>query len=376
MAHFEKRQITIFPTNTCNMRCLYCVASKSISEKYKKIIDLNFAKRGIEDYFSDNIHHQIRFYSNGEPTCEMPIIKECVAYARELIEERKSKGIPTKELISEIQTNCLFDEKTAIWIAHNINYVWASIDGMPGIQDKYRKSKDKSNSSDIVIRNLKTILAIKKELKEDSFVGVRITIVKETVDKQIELLEYFKNLGITEICSEPCFKPVDGQKDGGITLVDLKAYIYNFVKAWYKAQEMGISYINSFMVNFDKPVIYACRTCLPTPHLTVDGYVSSCDLGFHGRTLLPDLIYGKYNPDTKKIDYWEDKKKKLQSRKCQNIPACSGCEVAEYCGGGCLGRAYHETRDFYGVIDEYCWATKFLAQNLDMKKITFKHLHP
>ncbi len=378
MAHYKKQQITIFPTSSCNMRCLYCVAAKSMSSAKNKVIDLDFAKKGIQDYFSDDIHHQIRFYSNGEPTCEMGIIKECLSYGQKLIDERKRNKIPTKELISEIQTNCIFDEDTVEWIAQNINYVWVSIDGWPEIQNKYRKIKDGKNSSDIVIKNIKKMLAIKNEItNRDSFVGVRVTIVEETVDKQIELIRYFHGLGITEICSEPCFKPVDHKnRNKEITLVNLKKYIYNFVEAWRVAQDIGVTYMNSFMVNFDESVTYACRTCLPTPHLTVDGYVSACDLGFHGDTLLKDLIYGEYNPEKKEIEYWSNNKKKLQSRNCQNIPACHGCEIAKYCGGGCLGRSYHETGDFYGVIDDYCWATKFLAHNLDRNKITFKHLHP
>ena len=378
MGHFRKQQITIFPTNTCNLQCVYCVAAKSKSQVNKNVIDINFAKRGIYDYFSDKSKHQIRFYSNGEPTNEISIIKECISYAKGLIEERKSNNIQTEELISEIQTNCYFDEETAIWIAKNINYVWVSIDGWADIQNRYRKSKDNSNSADIILNNLKKIIEIKKsDSQVDSFVGVRITIVNETVDKQIELVEYFKDLGITEICSEPCFKPVDSLGvNGKITLVDIKEYVYNFYEAWKRANELGVNYINSFIVNFDEKVTYACRTCLPTPHLTVDGYVSSCDLGFHGKTNLSSLLFGKYNNNTKSIEYCDTAISKLQSRNCSNIPACKNCDIKEYCGGGCLGRAYHETNDFYGVIDEYCWAIKYLYNKMKLSNITIKHLHP
>lgn len=385
MAHSEKQQITIFPTNRCNMNCSYCVASKSIQELHSKEIDIDFAKAGIQDYFSQG-HHQIRFYSNGEPTCGMDVIKECVKYGRELIEKRKKRDVHAKSLITEIQTNCFFDEVTAVWIGENIDYVWASIDGWPDVQDKYRRPKSNKGSSEKVLKNIEIIRDIKekeqKKTGKDTFIGVRSTIVNETVDRQEELVEYFAKIGIKEICSEPCFRPVDYPQENNqkITLVDLGKYVQNFISAWKRAQELEVSYINSFIVNFgnDKGVNtkYACRACLPTPHLTVDGCVSACDLAFHAKTSLPHLIYGKWDFETKQIQYDNQAIEKLRDRHCNKISKCNGCIIQTHCCGGCLGRAYHETGDFYGVIKEYCDATRYLYEHLDLGKVKFLHLHP
>lgn len=359
------------------MNCSYCVATSSINRKNDSSIDIEFALKGISDYFTDEDKHQIRFYSNGEPTCRMDIIKECHSYANSLIQQRKITNQSSNDLLSEIQTNCNFDEETACWLGENINYIWASIDGWPEIQKKYRPDIKNPSSATKIIRNVEQILRIKEEHKHDSFIGVRVTIVNETVSKQVELLKYFSDLGITEVCSEPCFLPVDSPSiKKKITLVDLRQYIINFVEAWHKAKEIGINYLNSFMVNFDEKVEYSCRTCLPTPHLTVDGFVSSCDLAFHGNTSMPELLFGKYNQKTKSIDYWQDAIENLRSRKCINISKCQNCSIKDYCGGGCLGRAFHETNDFYGVIDEYCWATRYLYNNIDLNDFRIKHLHP
>jgi radical SAM protein with 4Fe4S-binding SPASM domain len=345
MGHARKQQVTIFTTNACNMRCKYCAAHSSAFQTATQKISIPFAQRGISDYFADGEKHQIRYYSGGEPTRAMDVIAETWDFAHSIVGNR---------LVSEIQTNCCFSADTADWLAEHMTYIWASIDGWPEVQNANRPLNNNKPSSELVMRNASS-------MRERTFVGVRMTIVPETVNRQVDLVEYFVRQN--SVASH-------------ITQVDLVDYIKDFVKAWYVAEKLGATYINSFMVNFDEQVEYACRACLPTPHLTTDGFVSACDLGFYGNTPLKDLIYGQYDPASDRIKYDPVAVAKLRSRKCVNMSACITCDIKKYCGGGCLGRAYHETRDFYGVIPEYCWATRYLAEHLPMDRIKIPHLHP
>jgi len=362
MGHARKEQITIFPTNRCNMRCIYCAADSASHQDNTQKININFAKKGISDYFNDKNHHQIRYYSSGEPTQAMDVVSETWDFAYHIVGDR---------LLSEMQSNCLFDSNTLKWVADHIDYLWASVDGWPAIQNHNRPTEENEASADKVISNILTI-------KEKTFVGIRATITKETVNRQVELVEYFHSLGFRHLCSEPVFSPVknDIQNPGKISGISLVEYIENFIEAWHVARKLDMTYINSFMVNFDEKVEYACRACLPTPHLTTDGFVSACDLGFYGETPLTDLIYGKYDEENDKIVYFQDAIDKLRTRKCANMPSCKTCFAKKYCGGGCLGRAYHETRDFYGVIPEFCWATRYLAKNIPINQVHIPYLHP
>lgn len=235
MGHARKEQITIFPTNSCNMRCVYCAANSAVYQDKPEKINISFAKRGISDYFSDGLKHQVRYYSSGEPTQAMDVIEETWEHAYSLVGNR---------LVSEMQTNCYFDQNALDWIGNHILIVWASIDGWPEIQNKNRPLRDGQPSNDTALRNALQLL-------EKTFVGIRLTIVPETVDKQIELIEYFYDLGFRYITSEPVFLPVkndEKEMHGPITGVDLKAYIKNFVKAWHVADKMGMSYINSYLL--------------------------------------------------------------------------------------------------------------------------------
>ena len=79
MKHCDKLAVTVNPTNLCNLRCVYCMASSSVEQQNPTFIDLDFAKKGIEDSingFPTGVKAQIlRFFSPGEPTQAMEIIR-------------------------------------------------------------------------------------------------------------------------------------------------------------------------------------------------------------------------------------------------------------------------------------------------------------
>lgn len=193
MGFYRKRPITIFPTNACNMRCVYCLANSKDHQNNPISINIDFAKKGIFDYFKENnAPKYIRFYSGGEPTQNMDIIKECYRYAQ---------SIAGEELISEIQTNGFFPEDTRDWIASNISIVWISIDGWEEIHNKYRPVPGDPNPFSTIIENASYI-------NKHTFVGIRSTIVPETVNQQVKIVNFFGDMGFDHISSEPLFAPV------------------------------------------------------------------------------------------------------------------------------------------------------------------------
>ncbi len=120
MAHWRKQMITIYPTNQCNLRCTYCIASSGVEQARPQRINPKFARRGITDYFASN-PHGLRFYSSGEPTQAMDIIRECIEYARDLA---------PNDLEVELQTNGCLDVEDALWLADNVDNIWVSIDAL------------------------------------------------------------------------------------------------------------------------------------------------------------------------------------------------------------------------------------------------------
>lgn len=142
--------------------------------------------------------------------------------------------------------------------------------------------------------------------------------------------------------------------------------------------EKEIFYGSFYMINFDKPCKFHCRSCLPTPHLTYDGFVSCCDMCFSIEIpeVMHKLIYGFWDDDNKCIVYDKEKISAIRTRRIENIQQCKSCEISPYCGGYCIGEVLNETGDFYGVLPERCEAIRFLHSRLAVGKLQIPALHP
>lgn len=364
MAHYRKNCITIFVTNKCNISCTYCLTG-SAKNGPKKVIDVDFAKKGIDDFFAASASRHIRFYAIGEPTTEIDLIKEITAYAKE-------KAGPA--LTVELQSNGCFSEEVARWIRDNVDIVWISLDGPPAAHDNLRVFRDGRSTRSLVEKNLAFLLQ-----RQDMVVGVRPTITPLNIDRQVEMIEYFHGLGLKAVWSHHQFEPVgeaETFEQQPVAKVDLMRMARGYLVARKRAEEFGMFYGNFLAVNFDEKCSIACRACLPSPHLTVDGFVSSCDMAFSGKTLLQDLLYGRWDSTSKTIIYNEEAMERIRSRNLANLPECCECEAAANCAGGCLGEALYETGDMFATRADHCEAMRFLARNLVRNRGRFPYNHP
>lgn len=352
MGHCRKKMITLLMTNTCNLNCKYCYVEKNIGKI--KTIDINFAKNGIKDYFQNNNSPAIRFFADGEPTLAFKEIKLLKDYAQ---------SISNKKVIFEIQTNGCFNEEIRNWLAENMDIIFISLDGPPEINNKLR------GNSDLVEDNLKFLAKFK-----NLTLGVRATITSLNNDKQIELINYLKELGVNILFVDLVFAKV-GEETTDIG-VDYKKFIDKYLEAYEYSKNKNFFYSTMFASNFDEEVECGCRACLPTPHLTVDGYVSCCDMCTSGNSSLNELIYGKFIEYENRIECYQEKIKNIKLRNKFNIPECIECEIKNYCAGACLGEALNETNNILGVKKETCLAIKYLWEKLGKKQIKLKYLHP
>ena len=366
MGHWRKQMISILVTNHCNMACKYCyLGDKNIrDEKPKKVIDINFAKRAIKDYFSDQPRPAVRFFADGEPTLEMDIIKELYEYA---------EGLTNHVSYFELQSNGMFSAEAAEWIRDHMDIVFISCDGMPCVHDFQRVSKCGAPTSEVLERNIRIMVQNPK-----CQVGARATITRYNVHKQKEMIDYFHDLGVKVLFGDKVFDPIGGSSEN--FNIDYKTFVDEFVEArQYAIDKYGDDFFYGTMYssNFDEEVIYACRSCLPTPHATPDGYISCCDMCVTAEDVsMKELIYGVYDKNLDTIFYDKKAIERIRSRKAENIPECRNCEVRNYCAGACLGEALNETGSFYGVKKESCDAIRYLWKKLGGEPIVNRFLHP
>lgn len=359
--------ISFFLTTRCNLRCIYCYTYKSQNvKKEHQTLDFNFAKRGIDDFFRDNASRHIRFYGIGEPTLEFELMKKIKNYAYDKAGD---------SLIVELQTNGFFSEKKAQWIAENINILWVSCDGPAEIHDIQRPTASKKPTSGIVEKNLK-YFARQKLMQA----GVRVTLTPLTMNKQLEIVQYFHNIGIKYINVLPAFAPIE-DKTNSVLDWDALGFAKNFLTAHKKAKKLGIWYNTMCIVNFDEQTRHACRACTPCPHLTTDGYISCCDFTQLGTEYSPgplqQLIYGKYIPKKDIIIYDEKAVSKVRSRCVENLKekTCANCKHIYHCAGGCLGQVVNETGDLMGKCEKNCKIVQYLAERMELDKGLHPALH-
>ena len=226
-------------------------------------------------------------------------------------------------------------------------------------------------SSPVMERNIKKLV-----LSDKCVVGIRSTITELNVDEQIDNVQYFHSLGVKYVWVDTVFPGV-GDDVTNFVYLDMNHFVDKFLEATKYADSLNMEYRTFFACNFDKCTNMHCRACYPVPHLTTDGYLSACDMALFGESdsHMKELIYGKWDANTKTVKYFDDRIKKIQDRRVENLAHCKHCSANQHCGGYCLGETLNETGSLFGHKAIVCNAIRRLHKELPnkLKKYTYKH---
>jgi radical SAM protein with 4Fe4S-binding SPASM domain len=368
MGHFRKHCVSFLVSSKCNLDCTYCYIPHwgDTVEPQDRIIDLEFAVAGMKEFFSWAPVPAIRFFSAGEAT---------YAFDRMVEIREQAKALAGDRLTVELQTNGYFSDTVAKWVEDNVDIVWISCDGPPELQDSQRPTVGGRPSSPVVLRN------IARFVKHPTMqFGIRATFLTENFGRQIEVLEYFRSLGVKYVCGAPAYSSTVNEK---VEVPWLLNFSQNFVPAHRHALNVGMFYQTHLMVNFDEEVTCYCRaaTTPVCPQLTSDGYVSCCDWACFGPKylggVLQQCVYGKWDRENKKIVYFPEAKKRIE---CRNVEVlgqgdCKGCSILKHCGGGCIGKIAVRSNDLHRMDSNWCQATRYLAEQLPLNQGLFPVRH-
>ena len=366
MPYCHKRVLSFLLTTRCNLACKYCYGMRKI--EYRKL-DINFAKCAVDEFIENGVVDRIRFFADGEPTTEFELMKEIYEYAK--------KANP--KIKAEIQTNGVFSEEIADWLAANMDEIWISMDLLPDTNDINRVTRNGQPTSPLIEKTLR-YLDFKKDKR--AMVGVRGTITVENIDRQIEGIDYFAdNFNVRHIWVDPIFPPVD-DTEKKIEEISMMHFAVKFVEAHRYADKKGTFYESNFTTNFDGETDRNCRSCVPMPHITTDGYVSACEMASVGKDPghMDVFIYGKYDKENNKIIYNYDRIRILQSRNLHNLPDCQLCIARKHCAGYCPGETQNENKNLFRIKDKVCIPLRYIYSEIgqDYKKHNgeFEHKHP
>ena len=316
---------TLFMTNRCNLRCIYCYADAGKEKPVNMPLDLalravdlvheNAVGRGLASF-------EIGFHGGGEPTLNWKVLKAVVAAT-----EKKS----LKAAITMSSNGCYTAEKLA-FIQDHFSGLSLSCDGPPEIQNRQRPQKDGSASFRQVMR---TIAAFDR--RHFNY-GIRMTIVPATLSQMPQAVEFLcSHTGVKQIQVEPAF-PRGRGKAVAVRAKERDAFVRSFKQAYEIAEARGVS----FFYSGARLEGLTQRFCT-APHealvLLPTGEVSACfEVHNLKHPLAGSLIIGKLGESG--VELRAQRWQCIMARQVDAIPYCRDCFCKYHCAGDCLGKTF------------------------------------
>ncbi|MGE5328322.1 MAG: radical SAM protein [Deltaproteobacteria bacterium] len=189
-------------TEDCNLRCKYCY--ENAARCNSSYMSFNTAKKAA-DFLIDNAQKngqknlEINFFG-GEPLLNLDVMISFFHYAVD-----KANKCNVKLFFSLMTNGTIYNEKIEKFFLDwyrtikNIK-IQISTDGIPQVQDKYRRAQNDKPTSEIVLENiLKLKKLFKKNKIEISSFHTHSVITKDNISSIFLSYKYFRQLGIKKL---------------------------------------------------------------------------------------------------------------------------------------------------------------------------------
>ncbi len=327
---FHPYEVTLFLTSRCNLRCRYCYAEGGTRSEE---LDWEICKAGIDFAIESSLETNrkdflLGFHGSGEPTMAWDNMKRSVLYAHEQGEKNGLKAV------IHTATNGVLNDEQRAFIVKYFSGVNVSFDGTEDIQNHNRPFANGQGSFDKVFESLKYF-----DQQNFNF-AIRVTVSNTAVVRMKEIVEFLGNSlpALREIHIEPLW--LCGRcLTTGETPPSPEDFIVNFRQATEAAKELGLS------IKYSGARLHTItnRFCgAPGEGFSVlpGGAVTSCYEVCESDDPRAELFhYGKYNYDTKKFEFDQNKINRLRKLSVENIAFCKDCFCKWHCAGDCLSKA-------------------------------------
>jgi len=326
---FSPTRVTLFPTDSCNLRCRYCYASAA-DGGHK--LPIPVAKTAV-DFVAANAKEKKRdqfavgFHGNGEPFAAFDVVQEVCEYVSHVSDR---EGI--KYVISTA-TNGVMTEEHLDYLLAWISDVNVSSDILPDIQDRHRPKADGSGTFEIVDNTLGRLD------KAGVQYGIRVTVTSNSVTRLREMAAFVKEH--YPKCNLLHFEPMFEVGRALITkqsTPDPQIFVREYIKAQEELAGSGIRVVysgeraNTLCQCF-------CSVCSNGFTVTAEGNVTSCyEVCTYQDARAKRYIYGHFDEKSGQFAFDEDILKSLLTLQVKNIPFCKDCFCKWHCGGDCMAK--------------------------------------
>ncbi len=354
------KALCLHVAHTCNLNCSYCFASQGKYHGDRALMSFEVGKQAFDFLIANSgtrRNLEVDFFG-GEPTLNLDVVKQLVAYARSI---EKQHG---KNFRFTFTTNgMLLDDETIDWLNAEMSNVVLSLDGRREVNDHFRKDYAGKGSYDTIVPNFQRL--VKKRGGKNYY--VRGTFTHNNVDFTSDLL-HMADLGFTELSMEPVVCPPGDPY--ALTKEDLPKLFEQYeilAREMLKRKKEGRPFtFYHYMIDLKNgPCIYkritGCGSGTEYMAVTPWGDLYPCHQ-FVGdeKYLLGNIWDGVTNTAVQD---------EFRSCNAYARPECRDCWARLYCSGGCAANAYHATGSIGGVYAYGCELFKKRIECAVMMKV-------
>lgn len=332
--------LMLYPTNSCNLRCVYCYAVSGPGAGPR--LSHEHAAMAVTDFFA-TLDPAVRlvelgFHGGGEPTTNFSVMTQ----SWELF-QRTAADLGLRSRVSTI-TNGTFGPAVLRAFTEQPWRLTVSYDGPR--QAAQRPTAADRDSRDRVVANLRALLAAGRQ------VVVRATLTRDGLPFLPALVDDAADIGLQTV-------QVEGASTvgRGANLLDGPPDPEQFAAAFLSAFEYGLRRgVRLTTAGWLHTRVGDGRYCGANSGMravTPDGYVSSCTEVCQGPADDP-FIVGRLDTTSRRLEIWPVREQALQERTGYNLPHCSSCYMVDACGGGCMSRARAEGGDPFARDAAHC----------------------
>ena len=330
----------------CNLACEYCFAGKGEYHGDREMMSAETGKKAL-DFLVENSgtrkHLEVDFFG-GEPTMNMDVVKEVVAYGRQL------EKTTDKVFRFTLTTNgLLLDDELLEYIDREMSNVVLSIDGRKEVNDRMRPFRDKKRRDDPEASVYDMILPKYKEVAErrgQERYYVRGTFTRNNLDFAKDVL-HLADQGFKQVSVEPVVAPLT--EDYAIREEDIPFILDQYDELAKEMAERnkrgeGFNFFH-FMIDLEGGpcVIKRLQGCgSGCEYLSVvpNGDLYPCHQFAGNESMkMGDVDRGVTNTPLRE----EFHKSNVYTK-----PDCQDCFAKFYCSGGCAANSYNFTGDING----------------------------
>ena len=339
------KALCLHVAHTCNLNCSYCFASQGKYHGDRALMSFEVGKAAFDFLIKNSGERrnlEVDFFG-GEPMMNFDVVKQLVAYAREV------EGKYNKNFRFTFTTNgMLLSEEVMDFLNKEMSNVVLSLDGRREVNDHFRRDYAGRGSYDTIVPKFQRLV----EKRGGKGYYVRGTFTHNNTDFTNDIF-HMADLGFTELSMEPVVCPPGDPY--ALTDEDLPVLFEQYeilAKEMIKRKKEGRPFtFYHYMLDLKNgPCIYkritGCGSGTEYMAVTPWGELYPC------HQFVGDEKYSLGNV----FDGIKNTEVQDEFRSCNAYarPECNDCWARLYCSGGCAANSYHSTGSISGVYKYGC----------------------